>query len=286
MIKKYAVLGDPIDHSLSPEIYQLFAAQIGAQLEYERRCVAAGTLPEALKQFFEIERGCGVNITLPLKEEAFELVKISGKLTERAQKARALNIIMSDENGHWLGDNTDGVGLLNDLTKNNNIILNNQRILLLGAGGAARGVLGELIKAKPQALIIANRTFDRAKMLVEDKEFNKQAQSFSVELIAAELDVLKTAAFDLIIDATSASAQNKKLPLPKKFLGSPVYYVMMYGDKAKKVLTQAKQSGAVACIDGLGMLVEQAAENVRKYYLPAHVGLLNVKAVITALRDK
>lgn len=289
MPNHYAVFGDPIAHSLSPEIYALFAAQLGVELPCVRRRVAAGTLEQALIQFFSVEKGSGVCLTLPLKEEGFLWLQQHGHLTPRAQLAQAVNIIVAPA-GHWLGDNTDGVGLLRDLTQNQHILLRAQRILLLGAGGAAHSVLPTLVQAEPKLIAIANRNPVRATQLIEDHVLKESAQNLSVTLAACDLSVLGSQQFDLIIDATAASAQGDSLPWPAKLLGTPIYYAMMYGAKAQQSLRHAEQAGAVQSIDGLGMLVEQAAENANLYFLQntteQHVyKQLNTQAVIAQLRE-
>ena len=249
MQKKYAVLGNPIAHSKSPQIHQAFAAQFNIELSYERILVPFNNLADTLKQF-QHNGGLGVNITVPFKIEAVQLVK---QKTERADKAGAVNTIKFN-NDQWLGDNTDGIGLLHDLTQNLGINLTNKSILILGAGGATQGILLPLLTAKPNHIVIANRTLTTAEKLATDF---KAAGNCS----ACDLNNLPKQSFDLIISATSAGVKGEPIQLPSYIINKNTHcYDLAYGDSAQPFLTWAKQQGTHHCYDGLGMLVEQAAE--------------------------
>lgn len=247
-MKKYAVLGNPIAHSKSPQIHQAFAQQFDIELSYERILVPAGELNNTL-QNFQANGGSGVNITLPLKEEAWQLVT---ERTPRAQKAGAVNTIMFKENNFWFGDNTDGVGLLADLIAHHAAIENRQ-ILIVGAGGATRSIIEPLLSQKPHSLLIANRTVERAERLV--KNFTE-----ANNIAACGLEQLTGQTFDVIINATAAGIKGEVLSLPVNLRQDAVCYDLVYGDAAKPFLNWAKQQGAAQCLDGLGMLIEQAAE--------------------------
>lgn len=253
MPDRYVLFGNPVEHSRSPLIHRLFAAQTGQSLTYTAQLVPLNGLATALARFAD-EDGKGANITVPFKENAFQLCD---QLTPRAQVAGAVNTLHFQQ-GHILGDNTDGAGLIADLQHNLAQPLTGQRILLLGAGGAARGVLAPLIAFSPACLFIANRTPETAHRLAESvaglgtNESPVQAGSF---------DDLAGQQFDLVINATSASLSGQTLPLPPPlFSPQGLAYDMMYGRQETPFIRQARQLGAAFTSDGLGMLVEQAAE--------------------------
>jgi shikimate dehydrogenase len=246
---RYGVMGNPITHSKSPRIHSLFAQQTQQHLEYTAIHVDLGGFAQAVGNF-DASGGKGLNITVPFKQEAWALVDAR---SERAERAGAVNTIKFEKNKRY-GDNTDGVGLVNDLTQNYHLSLRGKRILLMGAGGAARGVLAPLLETQPAMLVIANRTPDKA-----------------VELAVAFADLGKVSGcgyheledqqFDLVINATAASLQGELPPLPATLLAEgAVCYDMMYG-KATPFTEWAKAHGAALVLDGLGMLVEQAAES-------------------------
>jgi len=248
---RYAVMGNPVAHSKSPAIHKQFAHQFGHNIEYTALWADTDGFVEAAEQF-RAEGGKGFNVTVPFKLEAF---KLADNLSERAKLAGAVNTIRFEPDGKIFGDNTDGTGLVHDLTKNLNIHLRGKKILVLGAGGAVRGVLGPLLKQNPAALVIANRTVSKAKDLA------KNFESFG-KVEAIGYDDLVGKRFDVVINGTSASLKGEMPPLPVNlFANNAVAYDMMYGDKPTPFLEWAMLHGAKTATDGLGMLVEQAAES-------------------------
>ncbi len=245
-MKKFAVIGHPIAHSRSPEIHQAFGKQTGIELSYERILAPLDGFANVVKDFFA-QGGDGLNITIPFKEEAFALCDT---LTERAQAARAVNTLWM-QNGQLYGDNTDGAGLVNAITELDWQLFNS-RILILGAGGATRGVILPLANAGATEIVIANRTLARAKSLIEDLSLFVKTTRLQV----LGLDQL-TGHFDLVINATSASLTGEGVALPDA-LTFNYAYEMAYG-KPSSFIDQAKQRG-VPTADGLGMLIGQAAE--------------------------
>ena len=244
MTDRYAVFGHPIAHSRSPEIHAAFARQTGQNMIYEARLAPLDGFAASVAAFVA-EGGRGANVTVPFKEEA--LLRAT-RLTPRAERAGAVNTLSFD-GGNIEGDNTDGAGLVNDLVRNLGIALGGARILLLGAGGAARGVLEPLLDQSPDALVIANRTPGRAESL---------AALFGRGVAACAYDALD-GSFDLIVNATAASLAGELPPLPDSVCArNTLAYDMMYG-RDTPFLAWARARGA-ATHDGLGMLVEQAAE--------------------------
>ena len=245
----YAVFGNPIAHSRSPAIHAVFAAATGEDLRYEARLAPVDGFAAALAGFVA-DGGRGANVTVPFKEEAFRL---SQRLSDRAARAGAVNTLIFDD-GEIFGDNTDGAGLVRDITANLDFALAGKRILLLGAGGAARGVIAPLLAGQPDSLSIANRSADKAVLLAE-------AFSDIAPVSAVNFAELAGKNFDLLINATSASLTGASLPLPAGlFAPGSLAYDMMYAKGATPFLQLARQQGAGRCADGLGMLVEQAAE--------------------------
>jgi len=245
----YAVFGNPIAHSKSPSIHAAFAAATGQDLRYEARLAPVDGFAASVREFVT-HGGKGANVTVPFKEEAFRL---SGKLSERAARAGAVNTL-SFRDGEIVGDNTDGAGLVRDITHNLAYPLAGKRILLLGAGGAARGVIAPLLAEAPAALFIANRTADKAQALAEAFADLAAVDAGNFAKIAGQR-------FDVAINATSASLSGQALPLPADlFAPDSLAYDMMYGQGDTPFLGQARQQGAGRLADGLGMLVEQAAE--------------------------
>ena len=244
MTDRYAVFGHPIAHSKSPQIHAAFARQTGQDMTYEAILAPLDGFAESVQAFIAAG-GRGANVTVPFKEEAFRL---ASRLSPRAKRAGAVNTLLFDADG-FLGDNTDGAGLVADLTRNLHRTLRGRRILLLGAGGAARGVIEPLLDQQPAALVIANRTVGRAQEL---------AALFDRGIRACGFDGVDTA-FDVVINATAASLAGELPPLsPRIFTPGTLAYDMMYG-RDTPFLTFARAEGA-ATADGLGMLVEQAAE--------------------------
>lgn len=245
----YAVLGFPVGHSLSPYIHQSFAEQTQQELDYEAIEVKPEFFKKVLTDFFS-SGGQGVNCTVPLKEMAFEQADV---LSDRARLSGAVNTLKLTHNGELYGDNTDGEGLLTDLVKNLKIDLVGKRILILGAGGAARGILAPLLSAAPLALWIANRTYSKGRTLADD---------FSAlgKVNAVDYSELKGEQFDIVINATSASLTGKLPPLPELLLAKQaVCYDLAYSKEPTAFIRWGRQQGARLSVDGLGMLVEQAA---------------------------
>ena len=249
MTDRYGVFGNPIGHSKSPLIHRLFAAQTGQDLTYEALLAPLEDFPGYARAFFV--EGRGGNVTVPFKEEGYRL---ADELSERARRAGAVNTLKKLDDGRLLGDNTDGAGLVRDLTANAGLDLADKRILLLGAGGAVRGVLAPILAHEPQALVIANRTVAKAEQLAH--EFADLGP-----VAAAGFDWLSEPV-DLIINGTSASLAGELPPIDASLIqpGHTVCYDMMYGKDATAFNRWAAEHGAARCIDGLGMLVEQAAE--------------------------
>ena len=248
MTDLYCVFGNPIAHSKSPQIHAAFAAQTGQALRYEARLAPADDFAGAVAAFVR-DGGRGANVTVPFKEDAYRLAT---RRTPRADQAGAVNLLTFAE-GEIVGDNSDGAGLLRDLETNLGCPLAGRRVLLLGAGGAARGALGPLLAAHPARLSIANRTPAKAVAL---------ATSFAAygPVSGLSLAELPGHRFDLIINATAASLAGELPPLPDGLITpGGMAYDMMYG-RATPFLTWAQSQGAGRCADGLGMLVEQAAE--------------------------
>ncbi|MBI5781282.1 MAG: shikimate dehydrogenase [Rhodocyclales bacterium] len=253
MTDRYAVFGHPVVHSKSPFIHRAFAGQTGQDLDYEAIDPGADGFAEAVRRFFA-EGGRGANVTLPFKEEALAL---ADEALPRAREAGAANTLIARE-GRLLADNTDGAGLVRDLKLRHGVPLAGAEVLLVGAGGAARGVLGPLLRERPQRLVIANRTPARAEALA--RAFAPLAASHEVALEARPFDALRPP-FTLVINATSASLAGEIPPLPSElFAARPFVYDMMYGASPTPFLREAARHGAKTA-DGLGMLVEQAAES-------------------------
>lgn len=256
MSERYAVFGHPIGHSKSPIIHAAFARQTGEDISYEAILAPVTDFPRALRAFIDAG-GRGANVTVPFKEEAFRLAT---QRTPRAELAGAVNTLVF--NGQDIvGDNTDGAGLLCDLTLNLACPLKHRRLLLLGAGGAARGVLGPLLDAQPAALVIANRTASKAVDLAR----HFAASGAVGNLSGCAYHDLPGQTFDLVINATSASLSGELPPLPagtsaSVFAPGSFAYDMMYGQGSTLFLAFAQAQGAAHLADGLGMLVEQAAE--------------------------
>ena len=249
-IPRYAVIGNPIGHSKSPFIHAQFAKQTGITMEYTAERVEIGQLEAFIQQFAEHD-GRGLNVTVPFKEDAFQL---ANHLSQRAQRAGAVNTLSIKEDGLH-GDTTDGIGLLNDLIHNHQQNLKNRSILVLGAGGAVRGVLEPLLKESPSQLLIANRTVSRAHQLANDF-------ACSGNISGCGFDELAGRQFDIIINGTSASLSGELPPLPEQlFKPGACAYDMMYAAQATVFMQWAEKQGAENIYDGLGMLVEQAAES-------------------------
>ena len=246
MADQYAVIGNPVTHSKSPLIHAAFARQTGQDLVYTRLLAPKDAFVATANAFRE-RGGRGLNVTLPFKGEAFRYATV---LSAGARAAQAVNTLKFDGNTVF-GDNTDGAGLVNDLLHNLGFALAGQRVLLLGSGGAARGVIEPLLQQKPAQFVLANRTPDKARQLAEDFRGAIEARSY---------DALADGQFDLVINATSASLAGELPPLPPGvFAHGALAYDMMYGRNETPFLAFARGQGAGQLADGLGMLVEQAA---------------------------
>jgi shikimate dehydrogenase len=247
MTDHYAVFGNPIAHSKSPLIHAAFARQTGQDMDYTALLAPVDGFAECVLAF-RAGGGVGANVTLPFKEQAHALAT---RLTARAQAAGAVNTLHF-QGGQIHGDNTDGAGLVADLTRNLGVVIEGRRILLMGAGGAARGVILPLLERGPAALFIANRTPGRAVDLAARFRHAGPVQGGGYDALAGR-------AFDVVINATAASLAGELPPLPEGiFAADALAYDMMYG-RDTPFLQRARQAGARTA-DGLGMLVEQAAE--------------------------
>jgi len=270
MTDRYAVIGNPIAHSKSPSIHAEFARQTAQDLVYDKILAArrldgswkigAETPPpeispddgfDAKVEEFRAKGGKGLNVTVPFKMDAFRLAT---RLSTRAQLAQAVNTLKFDVNGEIYGDNTDGDGLVRDITHNLGCPLGGKTILLMGAGGAARGVLLPLLEQQPASLFIVNRTADKA------RELQNQFSTYG-NVEAGGYPDLDQRRFDVVINATSSSLTDELPPLPEAiFAPGALAYDMMYG-RETPFMAFAREHGASIVADGLGMLVEQAAES-------------------------
>jgi shikimate dehydrogenase len=247
---RYAVVGYPVQHSWSPFIHGMFAKQTGQAMTYGRLEMAPEQFVAGVSRFFD-EGGKGLNVTLPHKQAARSMAKYC---TQRAELAGAVNALMPEDSG-LLGDNTDGAGLLADLTCNLGLELRNLRILLLGAGGVARGVIGPLLTAEPAYLEIANRNGERAAALA--REFATLGNVHGCEFAATS-----QSPFDLVLNATAASLQETVPPVPVEAVApQTLCYDMAYGVGDTAFTLWARNHGAGHAVTGWGMLVEQAAES-------------------------
>ena len=247
----YAVIGNPIEHSKSPLIHQAFAEQTGQDIFYDRILGQPGRLPLFVDAFRKMG-GLGLNITVPFKEEAWQL---ADERSERAESAGAVNTLIMLDNERLRGDNTDGVGLVRDLSQNHDFDFKGRRLLILGAGGAVRGVVRLLMEQGISGLKIANRTTAKAKSLAAYlAELGKCGFS--------GLDALEGEQFDLIINGTAAGLSGEVPAIPNGILADNGWcYDMMYGDQPTAFVRWGEAQGAAKSLDGLGMLVEQAAES-------------------------
>jgi shikimate dehydrogenase len=249
---RYVVAGNPVEHSQSPFIHSLFAQATGEAVDYGRLLCPMDGFADAVRRFADAG-GRGCNVTVPFK---FDAIRLAAQRSARAALAQAANCLRFDAGG-WLADNTDGAGLVRDLRDNAGVALAGQRLLMIGAGGAAAGALGPLIEALPAEIVVANRTLANAAMLVE--RHAGLAQVHGVLLRAASL-AEPGEAFDVVVNASTSSLQGAAIPVPARVLrrGS-MALDMMYGPAARPFLEWAAAHGAESR-DGLGMLVEQAAE--------------------------
>jgi len=250
---KYAVIGNPIGHSKSPSIHQMFAQQTGEDIVYEALLSPVDEFKQTVDAFRN-GGGKGLNVTVPFKQEAFDL---ADKLSDYAEHAGAVNTLVLEEDGTIFGANTDGIGMVRDLVVNHHSQIKDKRILILGAEGAVRGVLQPLLQQLPQQIFIANRTAERATQLSRDM----QGLTEGCELAGGGFADIQ-GDYDLIINGTAASLQGIMPPIPESCLSSGVHcYDMMYGGRPTAFEYWCEDQGAAKVMNGLGMLVEQAAES-------------------------
>jgi shikimate dehydrogenase len=251
MTDQYAVFGNPIKHSRSPQIHSAFAKQTGQDINYVSTLVETEQFQSAASRFFK-NGGKGLNITVPFKQDAFNF---ADELSERARRAGAVNTLIYQNNGKILGDNTDGVGLVRDISTNLGWAIAGKKVLLVGAGGAVMGVLEPLLQKHPTLIVIANRTVSKAQKLARDF-----ADLGNIEGCGFD-ELTESGHFDLIINGSSASLAGEIAPLPNSVLTANTQgYDMMYAAEPTPFMRWMNDHGAQQTADGLGMLVEQAAE--------------------------
>lgn len=267
----YAVMGNPVAHSRSPQIHQMFAEQFGLRVDYQKIQVDLGGLPQAVANF-RAAGGRGLNITLPFKLDAFRL---ADELSPRALLAEAVNTISFTDNDQIIGDNTDGAGLCRDIMFNLERPISGRRVLVVGAGGAVRGVLGPMLETYPELLVIANRTVDKA------VELERHFSGFR-SVAGCGFDDLTGQQFDIVINGTSAGVTDEIPSIPHTvFASGALAYDMLYGDRPTVFIEWAERHGASQTADGIGMLVEQAAESFAVW----HDRTPQTGPVIAALRN-
>jgi len=250
LLDRYLVIGNPVAHSRSPEIHSHFARQTGQSISYGRLLVEPGDFARAAAAFFSGD-GCGANVTLPFKGDAYAYAE---SRTDRAEEAQAVNTLLRRGDGVIVGDNTDGAGLVRDLIVNLGCPLAGRRILIVGAGGAARGVVGPLLREQPAELVVANRTASRAEALA--RRFGQWGPIRGRGLGPVD------GPFDIVIHASSSGTRGEAPALPAGAIGPATFaYDMAYGASAAPFAALALAGGAGSIADGLGMLVEQAAES-------------------------
>ncbi|QDC47856.1 shikimate dehydrogenase [Candidatus Methylopumilus universalis] len=271
--KHFAVIGNPIHHSLSPQIHAAFAKENGLDIDYEAVLSPLDQFKNTMYQLIQ-QKFTGANVTLPFKKEAYQLATTH---SSHARIAKAVNTLEFKED-EIIGHNTDGIGLVRDLEQNLDTHLKNKKILLIGAGGAAEGVIYSMLEKKPSELTLTNRTIEKS--IVIQNKMDVYAKSFDVNLNVIEILKCPHQYFDVIINATSASLINAELHMdPKVFHEGCLAYDMMYG-KETSFIEQAKSQGSKTS-DGLGMLVEQAAE---AFFIWHHIQP-TTKSVIESLRS-
>lgn len=253
MTDRYAVIGNPIDHSKSPQLQMAFARQTGQDIVYERILGARDRFSQHIEEF-RSQGGKGLNITVPFKVEAFDL---AGERTPRSRMAGATNTYLFRDNGEILGDNTDGVGIVRDIAGNLGHDFKNRRILILGAGGAVRGIILPILEEQPREIVIANRTPSTAQELAE------VFSPFAGKTEISGGDFAGTRGhFDIIINGTSSSLSSQTLPLNRDIWSSEsLAYDMVYQNRPTPFMDLARACGCGKISDGLGMLVEQGAES-------------------------
>ncbi|QDC51570.1 shikimate dehydrogenase [Candidatus Methylopumilus universalis] len=270
--KHFAVIGNPIHHSLSPQIHIAFAKENGLDIDYEAVLSPLDQFKNTMHQLIQ-QKFTGANVTLPFKKEAYQLATTH---SSHAKIAEAVNTLEFKEN-EIIGHNTDGIGLVRDLEQNLNVDLKSKKILLIGAGGAAEGVIYSMLEKKPSELMLTNRTIEKSRAI--KNKMDMHAKGFNVNFNVIEIAKLPHQYFDLIINATSANFNNAELGIDHKvFHESSLAYDMMYG-KETSYMKHAKSQGSRVS-DGLGMLVEQAAE---AFFIWHHIKP-HTKSVIESLR--
>lgn len=254
---KYAVIGNPIEHSKSPQIHQLFAQQAGEEIMYEALLSPVDEFKETVEAFRN-GGGKGLNVTVPFKQEAYDLVsEPANEMSDYAKYAGAVNTLVFREDGSIYGTNTDGIGIVRDLVENHESTITGKRVLILGAGGAVRGVLQPLLQQQPSQVFIANRTPERATELASDMQPLRE----DCELAGGGFPDIE-GQYDLIINGTAASLQGIMPPIPESCLAAGVHcYDMMYAGRPTAFEFWCEDNGAAKVMNGLGMLVEQAAES-------------------------
>lgn len=252
--KHFALMGNPVSHSKSPLIHGKFGQQYGIDLEYNLIQVEQGGFDQAVSHF-TAHNGAGLNITVPFKVEAWQMCQRAGNtLSERAGQAEAVNTIAINQDGVLAGDNTDGYGIARDITHNLEFDISGKHLLVIGAGGAVRGVLGPLLAEKPAHLLVVNRTADKAASLAQ------RFQQFGYSQIEGGGLRLATGNYDLVINGTATSLSSKLPDVSADcFHSATLAYDMMYGAEPTLFMKWASAQGAAHSSDGLGMLVEQAA---------------------------
>lgn len=273
-IYKLAVLGNPIAHSLSPEIHKVFARQTGIELSYERLLVPENEFQATADRFLE-EGGTGFNVTLPCKGDAYQF---ANQCSGSADRCKAVNTISVNSRGQTMGENTDGPGLVRDLIFNRGWKIGNQRVLVLGAGGAVRGVLWDLLRASPELIHLHNRTGSRAESVVSTLNVERNND----RLMAVDSSELSES-YDLVINGTSAGLQGEVPDLPARILGpGTCCYDMVYGSSKTSFNTWCRDTANCEVADGLGMLVEQAALAFQIWF--PETDSLDTAEVISSLR--
>ena len=257
-VNKYAVVGNPIQHSKSPIIHQAFAQQEGVEIEYQRMLSETSTFMSDVDRF-HANGGMGLNVTLPFKVSAYEHCVSCNDYSNAAQ---AVNTISFNSQGEWLGANTDGIGLMRDLTDNQGVDLGARSILILGAGGSVRGILLPLLLQQPAKIVIANRSVDKAIALAEQFSAHGKLSACGYDDLTAMTQAAEQQCFDVVINATSASLSQQLPPISDSIVDSKSFcYDLAYSDTATVFMQWAQQRGVRGCCDGIGMLIEQAAES-------------------------
>jgi shikimate dehydrogenase len=270
--KHFAVIGNPIHHSLSPQIHAAFAKENGLDIDYESVLSPLDQFKNTMHQLIQ-QKFTGANVTLPFKKEAYQLATTH---SGHARIAEAVNTLEFKED-EIIGHNTDGIGLVRDLEQNLDTHLKNKKILLIGAGGAAEGVIYSMLEKKPSELTLTNRTIEKSNVI--QNKMDVHAKSFNVNLNVTEITKCPHQYFDVIINATSASLINAELHMdPKVFHEGCLAYEMMYGKETSYIREAISQGSKTS--DGLGMLVEQAAE---AFFIWHHIQP-TTKSVIESLR--